>query len=182
MIAILDKCIRDCIKSPWKYVERTVGIYTQGETGEGMDGEGLEGYSPSSAASPLLMTLLEFFEGALKGEPVLPPSAALAISTYLRRLLLGISLKQPDIQYILRVASILDRLLADVSDGSGAPNYSTEMIHSIRREIDILRGALLRMETPADVAIRDDEDAVIIFLNQVENLAVGECAFLIDTF
>jgi len=176
MIAVLDKCIRDCIKSPWKYVERTVGIYSEGGTGEEMDGEGLEGYSPSSAASPLLMTLLEFFEGTVEGELVLPPSAALAISTYLRRLLLGISLKQPSIQYVLRVTSILDRFLVHDSDGSGAPTHSTEMIQSIRREIAMLRGALVRMETPADVAMLDDEDAVIIFLNQVENLAVGECA------
>jgi nucleolar pre-ribosomal-associated protein 1 len=174
MVAVLDKCIRDCIKSPWKYVERTMGIYTGGEA---IEDEGLEGYSPSSAASPLLMTLLEFLEGILKGEPTLPPSAALAISTYLRRLLLGISLKQPNIQYVLRVASILDLMLVNDSEESMVQKYSTEMTQSIRREFGMLRRALLRMGIPADIAMLGDEDAVIVFLNQVEILPVGEYTF-----
>lgn len=177
MIAILDKCIRECIKSPWKYVERTLEIYTapltSEEATEEMTSGNFEGYGPSSAASPLLMTLLEFFEGILKGEPALPPAAALSVATYLRRLLLGITLKQPNMYYVLRITSRLDLLLS--IDNSETQAHSLEIIQSIHREFTILRGTLLRIEVPADVALLDDEEPVLAFLNRVENLVVGEC-------
>jgi len=176
MIAVLDKCMRYCVKSPWKYMERAVDLYMEASTDSATDGEGPEGYNPSSSASPLLMTMLEFFEGVLRGEPALPPSAALSIATYLRRLLLGISLKQSNSHYALRAVSILQHMVAgNNTAATGESKYSMKMMKGIRREVSMLRDTLLRMGAPQDTVAMDDE-GVIIFLNRVENLVVGQSA------
>jgi nucleolar pre-ribosomal-associated protein 1 len=174
MIAILDKCIRECIKAPWTFVEACLSVYT-GSTGQlaedQMDSteEPLEGYSPATAAGPLLMTLLEMFEGLWNGEPNLPSSATLAVATYLRRVIFGLSLKQPNAQYARRIVSRLHRVLSSPS----SPHHSISIVNGVKREIDILENALSASEHATKASNADEKQEVIEFLEQVESLEIG---------
>jgi nucleolar pre-ribosomal-associated protein 1 len=174
MIAILDKCIRECIKAPWTFVEASLSVYT-GSTGglaeDQMDytEEPLEGYSPATAASPLLMTLLEMFESLWKGEPNLPSSATLAVATYIRGVIFGLSLKQPNTQYARRIVSRLHRILSSAC----SPHHSPSMVNGIKREIDLLGNALSASEHATEASNAEDKREVLEFLERVESLEIG---------
>jgi nucleolar pre-ribosomal-associated protein 1 len=171
MIAILDKCIRECIKAPWTFVEACLSVYT-GSTSEPVEDsteEPLEGYSPATAASPLLMTLLEMFEGLWKGLPNLASSTTLAVATYLRRVIFGLSLKQPNAQYARRIVSRLYRVLSS----AGSPHHSISMVNGIKREIDLLENALSASEHATEASNAEDKREVLDFLERLESLQIG---------
>lgn len=162
------------MKALWKYTEASLSVYS-GMVGRDSEDqiesaeEELEGYSPTTAASPLLMTLLEMFEGLLKGEPKLPSSAALAVATYLRQLVLGISLKQPNAHYARRISSRLRYAVENIM----SPDHSLSMINGIKREFGILENALSLTEQASKVPMAGDDQEVQIFLNQLEGLDIG---------
>jgi nucleolar pre-ribosomal-associated protein 1 len=175
VVAILDKAVRECIKTPWQYLEATLLVYT----GFDVDGNehgiekkrALEGYSSSSAASPLLMALLELFAMILRGELKVPSSSALYVATYLRQVIFGISLKQSDSSYALRIVSNLESARAAASHES----HTQSILKAIDREIRLLRGAISAMDSvPTTVNMDLEEATVSLFLQQVEALKPGK--------
>lgn len=176
VVAILDKAVRECIKVPWHYLEASMLLYSissssRQEDGKEMDGT-LEGYSPSSAASPLLMALLEIFATMIRGQLKAPSSSALSVATYLRQVVLGVCIKQPDSQYALRVVAKLESIMETANHES----HTRSILKAISREIKILREAILSMDNlPIVVDMDASEDkSVSLFLEQIEVLKPGE--------
>jgi nucleolar pre-ribosomal-associated protein 1 len=170
VLAILDKCVRDCASSPWRYVEAALAVYSDRVTEMNIDTEAWEEYGPSTAASPLLMNIIEVFKALLAGSISSPPSALLALSTYIRRLVFSISLKQPNIQYALRLASDLDQTLSSIDQ----TKHSQTILEAIAREIRLLQGSLIRMKEPVTFLNQEDREEVMEFLVAVDHMHVGE--------
>ncbi|CCA67773.1 hypothetical protein PIIN_01597 [Serendipita indica DSM 11827] len=172
MSLVLDQCIRTCIKSPWRYIEAAQSYYLlaypAANSSDENHKEALEGYTHFHAASPLLVALLDTFGSILSGSTDSPTSAALAIVTYLRQVILGVSIKQPDEQYAARVANRLERAVSE-SDKS---SHSATLLEGISREIRILRSTLpLSKRPPIGVTVHEGPE-VADFLDAVESLHI----------
>ncbi|PVF98589.1 hypothetical protein CPB86DRAFT_704949 [Serendipita vermifera] len=168
VLSILDKCIKNCSSSPWKYVEAALAIYSDRITEMNADVEAWEEYSPSTAASPLLMNLIEVFKALLSGNIPSPSSTLLALSTYIRQLVFGISLKQPNIQYALRLTSELEQIISRTDQ----TEHPQTILDAITREVGLLRGSLYRMKEPVAVLDREDRQEILEFIVAVEHMHV----------
>jgi nucleolar pre-ribosomal-associated protein 1 len=98
VLSVIDEALKRCLKSPYKYVETiTEFAHSNSPISTGAT------YDPSLLPSPLLMAIIEVMNDCATGVTRAPPSALLALATYVRRVIFGFHLKQPDTQYSRRL-------------------------------------------------------------------------------
>lgn len=83
VLGFLDDCIQRCFKTPYKYLEELPAFFNKGDTDDSHF---------ATLPSPLLITVLEQFEAKTVAE-LLSPSDTLALTTFIRKLGIGLSTK-----------------------------------------------------------------------------------------
>lgn len=129
VIVFLDDCIQRCLKTPYRYLEdRDAWMETLSDASDGNTR-----YPEETLCSPLLITVVEQLGVKLAGQ-FLGPSDTLAITSFMRKLLLRLSSKLQNVAFLTLVTDKLDQVLhRDLYPK--LPNITT----AIRREIQRLR-------------------------------------------
>ncbi|TFY53062.1 hypothetical protein EVJ58_g9659 [Rhodofomes roseus] len=110
VITFLDDCAQLCGKGPYRYLEELQTLCREDDTEDvDMDGTGYR-MDDESLPSPLLITIAEQFAAKLKGEHI-SPSDALAVVTFVRKLVCRLMGKTCQLGYL---AKYVERLRRDV--------------------------------------------------------------------
>ncbi|KIO25995.1 hypothetical protein M407DRAFT_8076 [Tulasnella calospora MUT 4182] len=130
-LAFFDACLSRCLKTPYRYLEEGLGIISQLEGSE----ESRAAYTPATVPSPLFFTILEELKYRVSKEKDSWSSDVLAIFAFLRRFILSLLGKQPDLRYVRHLAGVLEGY-ADVE------GLKVMVVNAVRRELKILRRCL----------------------------------------
>jgi nucleolar pre-ribosomal-associated protein 1 len=163
VIAFLDDCIQRCLKTPYRYLEDMYAVcQSNTEPDEHRGKDRLDIYP-----SPLLMTVSEQLVAKLANK-LLTASDVLAIVTFVRKLVVRLSTKLPDLQFLDAFARRMDLL---IQPEHLFPQYPI-MSSAIRRELSILHSSLQYIQSPGIYEPAPSSHVVQDFLNQVEQLSV----------
>lgn len=146
VISFLDDCVQRCIKTPYKYFEE-LQVLTTSSTTDGANGQApslLE--RPEEYPSPLLATVLEQLGAKLKGN-LLEPSDALAVVTFLRKLVLHLVGKCPNLAW----ANVVSNQMASMANTPGLFLQWPVMLTALRCEARLLEVTLAQLRTPSPV-------------------------------
>ncbi|KAF8219132.1 hypothetical protein L208DRAFT_1448990 [Tricholoma matsutake] len=155
VITFLDECIQRCLKTPYRYLEE---LYAISKTTDS-DNQGID-----ACPSPLLLTVLEQLSVKVEKKS-LSPSDVLALTTFMRKLVLRLMTKLQSLKILLAVAAKVDDMLSVDRLFTDYPIVTS----AIRREVALLWACLqpsLDPPVPSGPAVREVQD----FLAQVEQL------------
>ena len=164
VIAFLDDCVQRCVKTPYKYVEELQTVYSS------VNGDTLAiGTRPETFPSPLLATVLEQLGAKLRGK-LLTPSDALALFTFVHKLLVLLVGKTSDLDFI----SALVRKVGDLAEGATLFPTSPVMEAAIRREVALLASLMEQVRNPATPEDHPAAASVGEYVSELERLSEGE--------
>lgn len=154
MIGLLDECIQRCLKTPYRYLEELDSLReTAGEQGRNIDNDA------QGAHSPLLATLLEQLTAKMNGQH-LAPGEALAVATYVRKLVLTLATKHANLSVLRafaeRAALVLRRAPTLFLNHPVVTEAIVREADSMVNTFDLLKKG--PKETPMDEGSRADVD------------------------
>ena len=130
------------------------------------------GQRPDTYPSPLLAAVVEQLGAKLRGK-LLSPSDALALFSFMRKLLLRITSKSVDLAlsqaFVAKIAML-------VEDGL-FPEFPV-MQEAINREVALLVSSMGQLRNPLTAPFQDTSPAVRVFLERVEQLPERTGPFL----
>jgi nucleolar pre-ribosomal-associated protein 1 len=157
VIAFLDDCVQRCLKTPYRYIEELYGISSTTDS----DNHTFDAYP-----SPLFMTVLEQLSIKIE-KKFLSPSDVLALTPFVRKLVLKLMSQLQNLNILLVIADKVDSML---SVDRLFPDYPI-VTAAIRREVALLWAGLrpvLDPPTPSESA----SIVVQAFLAQVEQISI----------
>ena len=137
VVALLEECIQRCLKTPYKYVEESIAVTRLLAESPQDEDSSQPSYSTTSVPSPLLFALLEQFKTKIS-MAIMPSSDALSTITYLRKLTLALTGKQPDLKYARHISASLDQAL----NLSSQAQVGQLLYAAITRELQVLHHCL----------------------------------------
>ncbi|KAK2459367.1 hypothetical protein APHAL10511_008611 [Amanita phalloides] len=162
VITFLDECVQRCLKTPYRYIEELQALVK----------------NPSSATptadfafypSPLLVTVIEQLNAKMSNK-LLSPSDVLALASFIRKLVVNLSMKLSNLSLLWSVTERMDVIL---SKDRLFPNYPV-MTAAVRRQVGALRSSLTRL-APDDLERMDHSlsvsEEVADFLRQVAQMS-----------
>ncbi|KAH8115698.1 ribosome 60S biogenesis N-terminal-domain-containing protein [Phellopilus nigrolimitatus] len=172
VVAFLDECMQRCAKTPHRYLEELDVLVT-------VD------LCRSTNASPVVVTVLEQLSAKMRSS-LLTPSDALALTTYVRKVVVSLLGKQPD---LVLCQSIAARLATIVIGDDVFPKYPV-IAAALRKEVEILDACISRCSfeprTADDQMETSPSSAVQTFVEHVEQIenqsgsAVAQAYELVD--
>ncbi|PIL36537.1 hypothetical protein GSI_00226 [Ganoderma sinense ZZ0214-1] len=167
VIPFLDDCVQRCVKTPYKYVEEMQAMYALSQL-SGVDKSLSIGQRPDTFPSPLLATVVEQLGAKLRGK-LLSPSDALALFSFMRKLLLHMASKSIDLAlpqaFVTKIAMLVEDQLF--------PEFPV-MKEAIDREVALLVSSMSQLRNPLAAPYEDTSPAVQVFLERVEQLPEPE--------
>ena len=164
VLSVIDEALKRCLKSPYKYVEMIVEFahstlaITVGTS-----------YGPPLLPSPLLMAVIEVMNDCATGAAQAPPSALLALATYVRRVVFGLHLKQPDTRYSRRILEyIISLQIPNHGNLTSHPAIGTGIMREWNMLTDIF-DVLDRSWPP----VSKSNPAVEDFIHHLEGIVIG---------
>lgn len=175
VIAFLDECVQRCLKTPHRYIEELSVLGVGGDDENEESGQSQhEGQASDALPSPLLMTVREQFVAKISGGHF-TPSDALAVATFVRKLVLVLGSKLEDLKCLEKFA---ERLVGSLE---GQPLFESRSVvgGAIQREGEILKACLesYRNGPITPQVPKVSNSAVQQFLGQLEELAIREYLF-----
>ncbi|KAG8877942.1 hypothetical protein FRB97_002907 [Tulasnella sp. 331] len=140
-----EDCLLRCLKTPYKYLEESLGICSECEEAttitdvdaSSRSGSSLLLYGPSTAPSPLLFTVLEQLRLKITGNHI-DAADCCPVFRFLRQYLVRLMAKHPDMQYTRRVAQTIGNLVLVFAERTD----EKDAFDAVVREARILRCAL----------------------------------------
>ena len=168
VLSVVDEALKRCLKSPYKYVETVMEFAHNSPpipTGTS--------YGPPLLPSPLLMAVIEVMNDCATGVVQAPPSALLALATYIRRVIFGWHLKQLNTQYSRR---ILEYIVSLRIPNKGILTSHPAIGAGILREWHMLTDIfdILDQSWPS---MNASVPAVEDFTHHLEQMAIGELGY-----
>ncbi|PSR72606.1 hypothetical protein PHLCEN_2v11530 [Hermanssonia centrifuga] len=166
VISCLDDCAQRCMKTPYRYVEGLQALWSPHKS----HAEAEAGDShpiidrPDLFPSPMLITILEQMEARFNGN-LLPPSDALAIVTYIRKLTLNLAGKV----WSLGILHAIAKRIKDMTNSITLRPVITAAIH---KESTILSTSIQQLEHPSLSLAPAMNLAIEEFLAHVQQVAV----------
>lgn len=157
VITFLDDCVQRCLKTPYRYIEELYGVNSATD----LDTRRLDVYP-----SPLFMTVLEQLSIKVEKKS-LSPSDVLALATFVRKLVLKLMSKVPNVTFLLAVAEKIDAMLSVERLFSNYPIVTA----AIRREVQLLWSCMQPDPEPPTLSGPATQE-VQEFLAQVEQIPV----------
>lgn len=176
VITFLDECVQRCLRAPHRYIEEMESLASgaEDEGGDRLQHQGQE--APSGAlASPLLMTVREQFSAKLSGNHF-TPSDALAVTSFVRRLVLVLASKLEGLSLLER---FVRKIVESLSGETSALFEKTPVVGgAIRREGQILKVCLQSCRDGPSVPQVPEmsNPAVQVFLRQLDELPIRKSA------
>jgi nucleolar pre-ribosomal-associated protein 1 len=161
VINFLDDCIHLCLKSPYSYIEELAAASSDSTTISGYRGG-------TDVPSPLLATAIDQFLS--KFAAGLCPSDALAVVSFMRRLLVRLLGKQGSLELLVR----LSEKLASIPVGEVFAEKHAIVGYGVVQEIKILKHYILLLgdsATPLSLP-GSPSSAVVDFLDRIENISI----------
>jgi nucleolar pre-ribosomal-associated protein 1 len=159
--SFLDDCIQLCLKKPYGYVEE-LATASSGSTSVSDDQGG------ANTPSPLLAAVIEQISSRFAAS--LCPSDAMAIISFVRRLLVRLAGKQGS----LELSTHVSEKLASLPVGEVFAKKHTIVGYGITQEIKILKNYLLLFGDPAaPMSLTGTPSSTVSdFLDQVESIPI----------
>ncbi|KAF5371676.1 hypothetical protein D9758_003519 [Tetrapyrgos nigripes] len=181
VVVFLDDCVQRCWKTPYRYIDELRALHSTSIHSTPLDSTSASTSTSTSShqtLSPLLMTVLEQLTIKVANK-LLSPSGVLALSTFVRKLVLKLSSQTEDLQFLRSYANKVDEALAKEKLFLNHPVVS----QAIRREVGVLLYCLKyeiglgsgsgssspSMEVDADVSNASIQE----FLADAEKLVLG---------
>lgn len=155
LLSFLDDSVRRCLKTPYRYIE----------DGFALSPETVSNLNPQDASSPLLMTILEQLQAKLLGQHI-ATEAALAVVMYVRKVVLGLTGKQPSLAFVAAILARLQAIVAATKEAGQARLGLAEAVQSIDSDLESLQSGSqvspvvslsVSYSKIAEVAVNDEE-------------------------
>ncbi|KAI0687369.1 ribosome 60S biogenesis N-terminal-domain-containing protein, partial [Cerioporus squamosus] len=163
VISFLDDCVQRCVKTPYKYVEELQALYSTTTT----DGDASAiGARPEAFPSPLLATVIEQLGAKLRGR-LLTPSDALALFTFVRKLVVLLVGKTSDLALI---SALVKRINGLVGDATTLFAERTIVEAALTREVALLASSseqLLSPIAPKSLSSTPDAEEYVTALQEL---------------
>jgi len=168
VIVFLDDCVQRCLKTPYRYIDELYALTSETKDDHELV-ERLDTYP-----SPLLITIFEQLNAKIAAG-LLSPSDVLAIASFVRKLVIKLSSKQQNLQFLRAFAEKVDVVLHPDRLFPQYPSISS----GIRREMSIVHVCLRHLQTsPLSLPTNTNTDSVVHdFLDQIEQSPIRQCLF-----
>lgn len=170
VISFLDDCIQRCLKTPYRYIEDR-DVLARSTSRRASDDNGNSAAYQEVHCSPLLITVLDQLSAKLAGK-LLTPSDALAITSFIRKLVFKLSSKQRDLDFLRAFVDRVDSLVHT----SLFPQYPS-ITAAICREMPILRITLHHLQSIFEPRPSITGLPVQEFLDRIEQLPTRKYYF-----
>ncbi len=141
MITFLDDCVQRCVKTPYKYVEELQALYSTTTIDADVSAIGTR---PEAFPSPLLATVIEQLGAKLRGR-LLTPSDALALVTFVRKLLVLLVGKTSDLAL---TSALVQKISSLLMNPTMLFSERTTVEAALTREMTILKSSLQQLQNP----------------------------------
>ena len=168
VIVFLDDCVQRCLKTPYRYIDELYALTSETKDDHELV-ERLDTYP-----SPLLITIFEQLNAKIAAG-LLSPSDVLAITSFVRKLVIKLSSKQQNLQFLRAFAEKVDVVLRPDRLFPQYPSISS----GIRREMSIVHACLRHLQTsPLSLPTHTNTDGIVHdFLDQIEQSPIRQCLF-----
>ncbi|RDX51579.1 hypothetical protein OH76DRAFT_1554958 [Lentinus brumalis] len=141
VITFLDDCVQRCVKTPYKYVEELQALYSTTTIDADVSAIGTR---PEAFPSPLLATVIEQLGAKLRGR-LLTPSDALALVTFVRKLLVLLVGKTSDLAL---TSALVQKISSLLMNPTMLFSERTTVEAALTREMTILKSSLQQLQNP----------------------------------
>ena len=169
VIALLDDCLQRCIKTPYRYLEELQTLCTPPDEME-VDGESSKAQDPALLPSPMLVTVLEQVQVKVNGK-LLSSSDALAVVTFVRKLLISFITKVPSLKVVDSIAERLGSLQLE------REHYGKSITAAVEREQLLLSTSLQKLSGTSDIGQHPSSAVVDEYVAQLQEASYGRCLF-----
>jgi nucleolar pre-ribosomal-associated protein 1 len=171
--SFLDECASRCLKTPYHYLESILDLCYNPEPGLRASESSLRSRPPQFAPSPLLGTVFEQF-AAKQNKQLFSASETLAIVTYLRKVLVSLIGKQPDVACTGRVLDAFRTLIRQTRVPANASSIASGLGRELRFVNHIVSQLSAEEGSPVSDSTHSNRDAVTSFLDAIESTDAGE--------
>lgn len=160
--SFMEACMQRCAKTPHRYIEDLDAVVSSFGDGD-----------HALSVSPLLMAVLEQLNARMRNGS-LEPSDALALTTFIRKVVVGLLGRQSEMGAFSELAMSLRRAVT----GDGTFPELRVIALALRKECDVLDACiawcLSLPEANPDLLETHPSDAILDFVVQVEKLESGK--------
>lgn len=139
VITFFDDCVQRCMKTPYRYIEELQAFVK--DTSITTPNDHFACYP-----SPLLVTVIEQLNAKV-GAKLLSPSDTLSLASFVRKVVVNLSMKVSNLSLLQYLSTKLDAILSKERLFSEYPALTV----AVRREVTILKSYLSRL-------VRDDSE------------------------
>ncbi|KAK1230054.1 hypothetical protein PQX77_006870 [Marasmius sp. AFHP31] len=166
VVTFLDECVQRCVKTPYRYIDDLRNLGTEIRQSN-MDVDGIA--DDDDLPSPLLMTVLEQLRIKV-AQQLISPSDALAITTFLKKLLFRLSVSINSKSDL----SVLGALADKVNEIFKTESYSKYpvMLKAIVSQAQSTKDLIWGTSDDADVREGTSAESVKLFLQDLQNISV----------
>jgi len=172
--SFLDECASRCLKTPYHYLESTLDLCYSPDMGLHASESNSRSRPPQFAPSPLLGTVFEQFV-TKQNKQLFSASETLAIVTYLRKVLVGLVGKQPDVACTVRIHGAFCTLIRQTRIPANASSIASVLARELRFAQHIVSALLPDDHGPiVNHPFQNNRDAVTSFLEAIESTDTGD--------
>jgi nucleolar pre-ribosomal-associated protein 1 len=172
VIGFLDDCVQRCLKTAYRYLEDRDALARSALMSIADDVEDVVlSHHPEVLGSPLLITVLDQLGHKVLNK-LLTSSDVLAITSFIRKLVFGLSSKQRSLDFL---RAFTDKVDVIVHPGL-FPQYSSITV-AIRHEMAILRSSLCHMHSAPVLPPSSTSTVVQQFLDCIEKVPIRQYPF-----
>lgn len=172
--SFLDECASRCLKTPYHYLESTLDLCYGPDPGLHASESNSRSRPPQFAPSPLLGTVFEQFS-TKQNKQLFSAPETLAIVTYLRKVLVGLIGKQPDVACTVRIHEAFCTLIQQTRMPASASSIASGLARELRFAQRIVSALLTEDHGPiVNHPIQSNRDAVTSFLEAIESTDTGD--------
>jgi len=172
--SFLDGCASRCLKTPYHYLESTLDLCYGPDPGLHASESNSRSRPPQFAPSPLLGAVFEQF-ATKQNKQLFSAPETLAIVTYLRKVLVGLIGKQPDVACTVRIHEAFCTLIQQTRIPASASSIASGLARELRFAQRVVSALLTEDHGPiVNHPTQSNRDVVTSFLEAIESTDTGD--------
>jgi len=150
LLSFFDECVRRCMKTPYRYIEETLGLVPEYFTPTSR---------PFELISPLMMTMVEQLRAKINGQHIATEAAGVVLA-YLRRVVLGLAGKMQDGMWLEKLVKSIETVVVEARANGQERKGLLGSVEEIQNDLQkVFRGVTTTSMEEAAVTLVDDECA-----------------------
>lgn len=148
LLSFLDECVRRCMKTPYRYIEESLGLLPE---------YFIPTVRPFELISPLMMTMVEQLRAKINGQHIATEAAGVVLA-YLRRVVLGLAGKMKDGKWLKELVKNVETVVIDARGKGQERKGLLGSIQGIQSDLQVVFGGdKVDVSEEATIVMVDEE-------------------------